>query len=129
MTIEPEKLVPLTRAAKTPALDPDASGTKIMSMLQRAAEMAKEDCQRAMDLAHRLTFQLRAAEERARAMEAELAHVRDRALRAEAWLSRIHNEIDRTFFQNKEQRQAERQLSQTDSSSSHGPMLARPAAE
>jgi hypothetical protein len=100
-----------------------------MSMLQRAAEMAKEDCQRAMDLAHRLTFQLRAAEEKARAMEAELAHVRDRALRAEAWLSRIHNEIDRTFFQNKEQRQGERQLSQTDSPSSHGPMLARPAAE
>jgi hypothetical protein len=100
-----------------------------MSMLQRAAEMAKEDCQRAMDLAHRLTFQLRAAEERARAMEAELAHVRDRAFRAEAWLSRIHNEIDRTFFQNKEQRQAERQPSQTDSPSSPGPMLVRPAAE
>jgi hypothetical protein len=106
MTTKPEKIVPLTRAANAPSSDvPDASGNKIMNMLQRVAEMANEDCQRAMDLAHRLSFQLRTAEERARAMEAELAHVRDRASRAEGWLLRIQKEIEGTFFK-KEQRQA-----------------------
>ena len=65
---------------------------------QKAAEMAKEDCARAMDLAHKLSFQLRASEERGRELEAEAAHFRDRATRAEAWLLRIHNEVEQTFF-------------------------------
>src|SRR5256885_16817248 len=80
----------------------DDSGRTIVAMLQRAAEMAKEDCARAMDLAHKLSFQLRAAEERARDLEAEATHFRDRATRAEAWLLRIHNEVENTFFQKKE---------------------------
>jgi hypothetical protein len=89
----------------------DDSGRTIIAMLQKAADMAKEDCARAMDLAHKLSFQLRAAEERARDLEAEAAHFRDRAARAEAWLMRIHKEIEQTFFQRKdrEQRQAPRQ--------------------
>jgi hypothetical protein len=62
----------------------DDSGRTIMAMLQKAADMAKEDCARAMDLAHKLSFQLRAAEERARELEAEAAYFRDRAGRAEA---------------------------------------------
>lgn len=40
----------------------DDSGRTILAMLQKAADMAKEDCARAMDLAHKLSFQLRAAE-------------------------------------------------------------------
>ncbi len=89
----------------------DDSGRTIVALLQRAAEMAKDDCARAMDLAHKLSFQLRAAEERARELEAEAAHFRDRAARAEAWLLRIHNEVEHTFFQKKERdsRQAPRQ--------------------
>src|SRR6202043_3051153 len=56
-------------------------------------------------------IQLRAAEERARELEAEAAHFRDRAGRAEAWLLRIHNEVENTFFQKKdrESRQTPRQ--------------------
>jgi hypothetical protein len=80
----------------------DDSGRTIIALLQKAAEMAKDDCARAMDLAHKLSFQLRAAEERAREAEAEAAHFRDRAARAEAWLLRIHNEVEQTFFQKKE---------------------------
>jgi hypothetical protein len=89
----------------------DDSGRTIVAMLQRAAEMAKEDCARAMDLAHKLSFQLRAAEERATDLEAEATHFRDRATRAEAWLLRIHNEVENTFFQKKERepRQPQRQ--------------------
>src|SRR5262249_16102905 len=80
----------------------DASGRTIVAMLQMAADMANEDCKRAMDLAHKLSFQLRASEERLREAEAEATHFRDRAARAEAWLVRIHNEVEQMFFSKRE---------------------------
>src|SRR4249919_3707340 len=88
----------------------DDSGRTIVALLQKAAEMAKDDCARAMDLAHKLSFQLRAAEERERELEAEAAHFRDRATRAEEWLLHIHNQVENTFFQKKDRdpRQAPR---------------------
>jgi hypothetical protein len=104
-TDKPPTIIPF---APTPKGTPDAnivaddSGRSILALLQKAADMAKEDCARAMDLAHKLSFQLRAAEERVREVEAEAAHFRDRAARAEGWLLRIHNEVEQTFFQKKE---------------------------
>jgi hypothetical protein len=86
----------------------DDSGRAIVVMLQKAADMAKNDCVRAMDLAHKLTFQLRAAEERARELEAEAAHFRDRAAHAEDWLGRIHSEVEETFFQTQERHARQR---------------------
>src|SRR5262245_9474919 len=80
----------------------DDSGRSILALLQKASDIAKDDCARAMDLAHKLSFQLRAAEERIRELEGEVVHYRDRAGRAEAWLLRIHGEVEQTFFQNKE---------------------------
>src|SRR5262249_15672111 len=80
----------------------DDSGRTIVALLQKAADMANEDCKRAMDLAHKLSFQLRASEERLRDAEAEAAHFRDRAARAEAWLVRIHNEVEQMFFPKRE---------------------------
>jgi hypothetical protein len=68
-----------------------------------ASDVAKADCQRAMDLAHRLSSELRAAEEKAREFEADANYFRDRATRAEEWLVRIHTEVQQTFFQNKDQ--------------------------
>jgi hypothetical protein len=62
------------------------SGRTIIALLQKAAEMAKGDCARAMDVAHKLSLQVRAAEERAREAEAEAVRFRDRATRAKAWL-------------------------------------------
>jgi len=105
------QFAPAPRAQAEANMVADDSGRTILAMLQKAADMAKEDCARAMDLAHKLSFQLRAAEERARDLEAEATHFRDRAARAEAWLLRIHNEVEQTFFQKKERdsRQAPRQ--------------------
>jgi hypothetical protein len=80
----------------------DDSGRTIVALLQKAAEMAKEDCARGMDLAHKLSSQLRAAEQRASELEAEAAHFRNRAARAEEWLRRIHNEVEQVFFQKKD---------------------------
>ena len=107
----PGTVVPFeaARGSGDPGLVVDDSGRSIMALLQRAADMAKDDCARAMDLAHKLSFQLRAAEERARELEAEASHFRDRAARAEAWLLRIHNEVEQTFFQNQERDPRQRQ--------------------
>ena len=102
---DPNALVPF---APTPKGQPQASiivddsGRTIIALLQRAGEMAKADCARAMAVADKLSFQLRAAEERVREAEAEVARFRDRATRAEAWLLRIHNEAERVFFQKNE---------------------------
>ena len=102
----PDKAGTIVPFAPTPKGQPevaaDESGRTIVALLQKAADMAKEDCARAMDLAHKLSFQLRAAEERLREAEADAAHFRDRAARAEQWLLRIHNEVEQTFFQKKE---------------------------
>jgi hypothetical protein len=111
---KPATIVPFAPMSKGQAeghIVADDSGRTIVALLQKAAEMAKDDCARAMDLAHKLSFQLRAAEERARELEAEAAHFRDRAGRAEAWLLRIHNEVEHTFFQKKDRdsRQTPRQ--------------------
>jgi hypothetical protein len=104
----PDKPAAVIPFAPAPKAQPEAnvvaddSGRSIMALLQKAADMAKEDCSRAIDLAHRLSFQLRTAEERLREAEAETAHYRDCAARAEQWLMRIHNEVEQTFFQKKE---------------------------
>jgi hypothetical protein len=105
----------------------DDAGHGIIAMLQKVVDMAKSDCDRAMDLAHRLSFEVRTAEERAReleaeakaaddrarAFEAEANHFGDRAARAEEWFVRIHSEVEQTFFQKRAQspRAAVRSLS------------------
>jgi hypothetical protein len=83
----------------------DDAGHGIIALLTKAADMAKEDCARAMDLAHKLSFALRAAEEkareveeRAREVEEQAINFRDRAARAEDWLAHIHSHVEKTFF-------------------------------
>jgi hypothetical protein len=49
----------------------DDAGQHIVALVQKASDIAKAECQRAMDLAQRVSSQLRAAEERAREFEAE----------------------------------------------------------
>jgi hypothetical protein len=101
----PAAVIPFAPAPKAQPeanVGADDNGRSIMALLQKAADMAKEDCSRAIDLAHRLSFQLRTAEERLREAEAETAHYRDCAARAEQWLMRIHSEVEQRFFQKKE---------------------------
>jgi len=82
------------------------AGQHIVALVQKASDMAKANCQRAMDLANRVSSELRAAEERARAFEEEANYFRDRAARAEEWLVRIESELQQTFFQSKKQHAA-----------------------
>src|SRR5215469_960610 len=98
----PKENIPFAPKPKEMRGDGDAvdrSGQAIVSLLQQAAETANANCDRAMDLAHKLSMQLRAAEERIRELELEMRHYQDRAQRAEQWLVRIYNDIEQKFFE------------------------------
>jgi len=72
----------------------DEAGEAIIAKLQKAADLSNENCDRAMKLAHKLSMQLRAAEDRVNQLEAEVELLRDRAVRAERWLQIIQKEIE-----------------------------------
>src|SRR5262245_38027808 len=80
--------------------DVDQPGQHIIALLGKATNKTKADYARAMDLAHKLTLQLRAAEDRVRDLETEATLYCDRAIRAEDWLQHIHKEVEQTFFRN-----------------------------
>jgi len=95
-TETPEPVVKFEPKARPRSHDTplDAAGQAIVARIQRAAELANENCDRAMKLAHKLAMQLRAAEERINQLEAEVELFRDRAARAEGWLQTIQKEIE-----------------------------------
>jgi hypothetical protein len=67
----------------------DEAGEAIIAKLQKAADLSNENCDRAMKLAHKLSMQLRAAEDRINQLEAEVELSRHRAVRTEYWLQTI----------------------------------------
>jgi hypothetical protein len=75
-------------------LPADEAGQAIIAKIQKAAELSNENCDRAMKLAHKLSMQLRAAEERINQLEGEIQLFRERAARAERWLQTIQKEIE-----------------------------------
>jgi hypothetical protein len=98
----PDKVVPFAPAPREPRqneADPlDRSGQAIVTMLQEAVDVAKQNCERTMDIAHKLSLQLRAAEDRLAQLEGDIRHYQERAARAEKWMHRIHSEIEDRFF-------------------------------
>jgi hypothetical protein len=98
----PDKVVPFApapREQRQNEADPlDRSGQAIVTMLQEAVDVAKQNCERAMDIAHKLSLQLRAAEDRIAQLEGDIRHYQERAARAEKWMHRIHSEIEDRFF-------------------------------
>ena len=72
----------------------DDAGQAIVAQIRAAADLAKEDCDRAMSLAHKLSMELRAAEDRTQQMAREVEHWQERAARAEQWLRTIQQEIE-----------------------------------
>jgi hypothetical protein len=114
----PKNIVPFAPSPKDQAheSDLDRSGHAIVALLQEAAEVARGNAERAMDMANKLSGQLRAAEDRASAaedraklLETDLRLYQDRALRAEEWLLRVYKEIEDKFFnQNAPHRSAQK---------------------
>jgi hypothetical protein len=87
------KFVPKERPRSYAPLVEEA-GEAIIAKIQKAADLSNENCDRAMKLAHKLSMQLRAAEDRVNQLEAEVELLRDRAVRAERWLQTIQKEIE-----------------------------------
>ena len=96
----PEQIVQFSPKEKSPRSGDalDQSGEAIVALLQQAATLSNENCDRAMSLAHRLSIQLRAAEDRIKQLQAELAQSQDRSARAEKWLTRIYQEIEQKLI-------------------------------
>jgi septal ring factor EnvC (AmiA/AmiB activator) len=76
----------------------DRSGGAIMALLQQAADIAREDCERAQAMAHELSLRLKAAEDRSEKLQAQVKQLETKVAHAEHWLARVYNEIDSRFF-------------------------------
>ena len=76
----------------------DQAGHAAIALLQKAADIAEENTERAMTVAHRLGLELRTAEDRIRELEGEVERLESRATRAEQWLGTIKKEIEDTII-------------------------------
>jgi hypothetical protein len=72
----------------------DQAGHRVVALLREAANISVEKVKRAMTIAHKISMELRAAEDRITRLEAEVERLRDRATRAEGWLEAIKQEIE-----------------------------------
>jgi predicted nucleic acid-binding Zn-ribbon protein len=72
----------------------EEAGQAIVTQIQRAADLANEDCDRAMSMAHRLSIELAASEDRTHQLQSEIELLRERAVTAERWLLAIQKEIE-----------------------------------
>ena len=97
---EPETVVPFApkNAASSDADQLDRAGQTILQLLHKAAGVAEENSRYALDMAQKLSHQLRAAENRIAALEAEVGIYQDKADRAEQWLHKVHTEIEDRFL-------------------------------
>jgi chromosome segregation ATPase len=76
----------------------DRAGHAILGALDQAAGAAEARYQQAMETTHKLSAQLRSAEDRIKELEARVRHHEGRADRAEDWLYQISLEIEQKFF-------------------------------
>ena len=100
---ESVSVIPFTPAAKTgsppdSADQLDKAGQTILRLLQKAAGVAEANSQQALEMAQKLSHQLRAAEDRIAELEAEVGIYRDKADRAEQWLHKVYTEIEDRFL-------------------------------
>ena len=88
----------------------DRAGHAVIALLQKAADIAEENIERAMTVAHRLGLELRTAEDRIRELEGEVERLESRATRAEQWLGTIKKEIEDTLIAPMESRSKQQVL-------------------
>jgi hypothetical protein len=89
---------PVTQETPSTLADIDTAGQTILGLLHRAAGMAEENSKHAMEVAQRLSQQLRDAKERIRDLEGEVKHYQERAERADQWMAQISSEIQQRLF-------------------------------
>jgi hypothetical protein len=97
-----DSVIPFTSAARSAAPDGidqvDKAGQTILGLLDKAAGTAEANSQRALEMAQKLSHQLRAAEDRIAELEAEVRMYQEKADRAEQWLHRVYTEIEDRFL-------------------------------
>jgi hypothetical protein len=105
---ESEAVVPFAPAAKNPAADSadqlDNAGQTILRLLHKAAGVAEANSHHALEMAQKLSNQLRGAENRIAELEAEVGIYRDKADRAEHWLHKVYTEIEDRFLRQDDSR-------------------------
>ena len=93
----PEQVVQFAPKEKPPRNagdELDQAGEATIALLQQAANLSNERCDRAMSMAHKLSMQLRAVEDRNKNLQVERDQLQNRAERAEEWLKRVYHEIE-----------------------------------
>jgi hypothetical protein len=76
----------------------DQAGHALIGLLKEAANISKENLERGMTVAHRLSLELRSAQDRIKELESEVERFESRAMRAEQWLGAIKKEIEETLI-------------------------------
>ena len=76
----------------------ERAGHAILDVLHQAVATTEAKYQQALETTHKLSAQLRSAEERLKELEARVRHHESRAERAEDWLYLISVEIEQKFF-------------------------------
>src|SRR5262245_20471891 len=76
----------------------DQAGHALIDLLREAANISRESVERAMTVAHRVSLELRSAEDRIKELEGEIERLESRATRAEQWLGTIKKEIEETLI-------------------------------
>jgi hypothetical protein len=77
----------------------DQAGQALLAQIKDAANVSKENIERAMTMAHRVSLELRAAEERVSQLEADIERLESHATRAERWLEVIKKACSHISFE------------------------------
>jgi hypothetical protein len=75
-----------------------------LKLLHKAAGVAEANSRHALDMAQKLSHQLRAAEDRIAELEAVIGIYREKAERAEQWLHRVYTEIEERLIRQPEEK-------------------------
>ncbi len=100
-TYQSESVIPFApkNAAPDNADQLDNAVQTILKLLHKAADVAEANSKHALDMAQKLSHQLRSAEDRIAELEAEVQHYQERCERAERWLHKVYTEIEDRFLQ------------------------------
>ncbi len=94
-----ETVIPFSPDSTTSGTDQlDRAGQTVLQLLNKAASVAEEISRRAIDMAERLSQQLRTADGRIAELEAEASAYHEQAERAAQWLHRVYTEIEERFL-------------------------------
>jgi hypothetical protein len=104
-----EGVIPFANSRQSNGADQlDAAGQSIVQLLHKAAGVAEAKSRQALDVAQKLSHQLRAAEDRINELEAEAEAYRQQSERAEQWLHHVYSEIEQRFLRQTDNRPANR---------------------